>query len=101
MAEIHRLDGSKVKAAKIRQNENVANLIDELAKVNGRGRMSAMVAIYITPEGRWEAAWAWPPISEGLPWGMALQGALSMALADMAAVSIQAEPIAEPEDPAS
>lgn len=96
MADLRRLDGSALDVEKLGRNENAGNLLSELAKINDCGRMRAIVSLYLTPEGRWEACWAWPRPTKGFPWGVALLGAMRLAEVDIAAAAINSEPIDAP-----
>lgn len=103
MADLRRLDGSPLDVGKVGKNERVGDLLAELTKVNGEGRMQAIVSLYLTPEGRWEACWAWPAPTKGFPWGMTLLGALRLAEVDIAAAAIASPPVDDldpgPTDP--
>lgn len=97
MADLRHLDGTPLKIKKLKRNEKIADTLTALAKINDRGRMQAIVSVYLTPEGRWEACWSWPMPTEGFPWGMAMIGALRLAEANITNDSVNSE-IDDPGD---
>lgn len=97
MADLRRLDGTKVDVEKLGRNENVARVLDDFTKRNDAGRVSAIALITLTPEGWYSAAWQWPENNKGFPWAMALEGALSRLQTEIAMTAINSPEMPEPK----
>ena len=78
-ADVRRLDGTAVDVAKPARNERIAQMLAELTVMNDSGRMSAMLAVTLTPDTMHQVHWAIPEQDFGYPWGLALRGALVLA----------------------
>lgn len=76
MADLRKLDGTKLDAAPSVRNEGIAVLLGELAVENDAGRLSVLMAITISPEAAHCVRWELPEQDFGYPWGLALRGAL-------------------------
>lgn len=75
MADVRRLDGSKVELQSVSANAGVARVLAGLQKKNEEGRVRAIAAIAMGPEGYYIVDWH-VPNEEGFPWAFAIQGAL-------------------------
>ncbi len=92
-AEVKRLDGSTVDVTKLGRNERVAEILDEMIEINDAGKMPALAAVWLTPDGRWGSTWTWPEIRGAFPWDLALRGALAAILGDMASATKDADKV--------
>ena len=78
-ADIRRLDGTAIEAAKTGRNERIAAMLEKLVADNDSGHIAAFIAVSMTPETTHEVSWAIPDHDYGYPWGLALRGALVLA----------------------
>lgn len=84
MADIRRMDGSKVAVDQLGRNELVAQVLARLAEKNEEGRILGVAVLTLSPEGWYDTTWQWPADrADGFPWGLALEGAVARLLHEM------------------
>ena len=102
MADVRRLDGSKVASVASKRDVAIAKLLAQLVRENDDGKIKAIAVIYLTPRGGWVSGWQWPEFQpdsiEGFPWGLALRGALREMEYEIASAGIDTPPVKEPPD---
>jgi len=84
MAEIRRLDGTVIEGSVPVRDERIGALLAGLVEQNERGELSALAAVYVTPQATHGVVWQLPLEDYGFPWGLALRGALVLAQGAMA-----------------